>query len=131
MADVSIYWFRDDLRLADLPGLSAAAQAGVIPVFVRDPDLGEAWRIGSASQWWLHHSLLSLRTSLAEQGLDLILRSGETVEALAALAAHGRNHRLLQSPLPTLVGRTRNYPQDSACRRQGRRIKALPGHPAP
>jgi deoxyribodipyrimidine photolyase len=28
MADVSIYWFRDDLRLADLPGLAAAAQAG-------------------------------------------------------------------------------------------------------
>ena len=88
MADVSIYWFRDDLRLADLPGLAAAAQAGsVVPVFVRDPDLGDAWRIGSASQWWLHHSLLSLRTSLAEQGLELILRSGETVEVLAALAA--------------------------------------------
>ena len=88
MADVSLYWFRDDLRLTDLPGLSAAAQAGpVIPVFVRDPDLGDAWRMGSASQWWLHHSLLSLRTNLAEQGLELILRSGETVEALAALAA--------------------------------------------
>ncbi|MBR9795971.1 MAG: deoxyribodipyrimidine photo-lyase, partial [Gammaproteobacteria bacterium] len=56
MADVSIYWFRDDLRLADLPGLAAAAQASpVIPVFVRDPDLGDAWRMGSASQWWLHH----------------------------------------------------------------------------
>ena len=32
MANVSIYWFRDDLRLSDLPGLTAAAQAGqVIP----------------------------------------------------------------------------------------------------
>ena len=27
MADVSLYWFRDDLRLSDLPGLTAAAQA--------------------------------------------------------------------------------------------------------
>ena len=26
MADVSIYWFRDDLRLSDLPGLQAARQ---------------------------------------------------------------------------------------------------------
>ena len=51
MADVSLYWFRDDLRLTDLPGLAAAAQAGpVIPVFVRDPGLGDAWRIGSASR---------------------------------------------------------------------------------
>ena len=88
MADVSIYWFRDDLRLADLPGLAAAAQAGhVLPVFVRDPDLGDAWGIGNASQWWLHHSLLSLRTRLAEQGLELILKSGATVAALSALAA--------------------------------------------
>ena len=88
MADVSLYWFRDDLRLSDLPGLTAAAQTGqVIPVFVRDPHLGDAWRIGSASQWWLHHSLLSLRASLAEQGLELILRSGETVTALTAIAA--------------------------------------------
>ena len=88
MADVSLYWFRDDLRLSDLPGLTAAAQAGqVIPVFVRDPHLGDAWRIGSASQWWLHHSLLSLRASLAEQGLELILRSGDTVTALTAIAA--------------------------------------------
>ena len=87
MADVSIYWFRDDLRLADLPGLAAAAQAGhVIPVFVRDSDLGEAWCIGSASQWWLHHSLLSLRTRLGEQGLELILKSGKTVTTLTALA---------------------------------------------
>ena len=30
MADVSLYWFRDDLRLSDLPGLTAAAQAGPI-----------------------------------------------------------------------------------------------------
>ena len=88
MANVSIYWFRDDLRLSDLPGLTAAAQAGqVIPVFVRDPHLGDAWRIGSASQWWLHHSLLSLRASLAEQGLDLLLRSGATVTALTEIAA--------------------------------------------
>ncbi len=87
MADVSLYWFRDDLRLADLPGLTAAASAGtVVPVFIRDPDLGGEWRIGSASQWWLHHSLASLQHSLAEQGLELVLRSGQTVDVLTDLA---------------------------------------------
>ena len=87
MADVSLYWFRDDLRLTDLPGLTAAASAGaVVPIFIRDPDLGGEWRIGSASQWWLHHSLMALQHSLAEQGLELILRSGQTVEVLTRLA---------------------------------------------
>ena len=65
MAEVSLYWFRDDLRLTDLPGLTAAANAGpVVPIFIRDPDLGEEWRIGSASQWWLHHSLVALQLVL-------------------------------------------------------------------
>ena len=87
MAEVSLYWFRDDLRLADLPGLTAAANAGpVVPIFIRDPDLGEEWRIGSASQWWLHHSLVALQHNLVEQGLELILRSGETVDVLTHLA---------------------------------------------
>ena len=32
---ISLYWFRQDLRLADNPALTAAAQAGtVIPVFI-------------------------------------------------------------------------------------------------
>ena len=40
MADVSIYWFRDDLRLSDLPGLQAAADRGaVIPVYIFDEKL--------------------------------------------------------------------------------------------
>ena len=27
MSDIAVYWFRDDLRLNDLAGLSAAAEA--------------------------------------------------------------------------------------------------------
>ena len=51
MADVSLYWFRDDLRLSDLPGLKAAAERGtVIPVYILDEQLGEHWRLGSASR---------------------------------------------------------------------------------
>ena len=56
MSAISIYWFRDDLRLSDLPGFKAAAEAGpVIPVYILDTELGEEWRLGSASRWWLHH----------------------------------------------------------------------------
>ena len=88
MADVSLYWFRDDLRLSDLPGLKAAAERGtVIPVYVLDEQLGEHWRLGSASRWWLHHSLAALAHSLSAQGSELILRSGETASTLATIVA--------------------------------------------
>ena len=87
MADVSIYWFRDDLRLTDLPGLQAAAKAGpVLPVFILDPDLGDPWTLGGASCWWLHHSLTALHAALTEQGVELILRSGKPATVLAELA---------------------------------------------
>jgi deoxyribodipyrimidine photo-lyase len=87
MADVSIYWFRDDLRLTDLPGLQAAANAGpVLPVFVLDPDLGDPWILGGASRWWLHHSLKALQAALSEQGQELILRTGKPATVLATLA---------------------------------------------
>ncbi|MGA0336116.1 MAG: deoxyribodipyrimidine photo-lyase, partial [Luminiphilus sp.] len=87
MPDVSLYWFRDDLRLVDLPGLTAAASRGpVLPVYIRDEQLGGAWRIGGASQWWLHHSLDRLQEDLSALGIPLILRSGDTQPTLLQLA---------------------------------------------
>ena len=87
MPDVSLYWFRDDLRLSDLPGLAAAAaQGGVVPVYVRDIELGNEWKLGSASQWWLHHSLDHLQKALEALGVPLILRTGDTKKTLCRLA---------------------------------------------
>ena len=41
MSKPVIYWFRQDLRLVDLPALIAAAKAGpVVPVFIWDEGLG-------------------------------------------------------------------------------------------
>ena len=83
-----IYWFRQDLRLADLPGLVAAAATGpVIPVFIWDENLGGEWCMGGASQWWLHHSLEQLGYDLEQLGSRLILRRGESCEQLELLLA--------------------------------------------
>jgi len=61
-----IFWFRRDLRLRDNPALSAAARkARVIPVFILDEESDLNFSPGSASRWWLHHSLKSLDRSLA------------------------------------------------------------------
>lgn len=82
-----IYWFRQDLRLSDLPGLYAATTAGrVIPCFVFDPEAAGVWAPGGASRWWLHHSLASLSESIAARGGTLQLLGGDTVAALRELA---------------------------------------------
>ena len=57
----SIFWFRQDLRLSDNPGLIAAANSGqVLPIYIWD----EKESIGSASKIYLYHSLNNLNQSL-------------------------------------------------------------------
>jgi deoxyribodipyrimidine photo-lyase len=81
-----IHWFRQDLRLADNPALHAAAGAGpVVPVFVYD-DRGP-WSPGGATRWWLDGSLTRLDEVLRRQGSRLVIRRGDPVTELAAVAA--------------------------------------------
>ncbi|MFT6098552.1 MAG: deoxyribodipyrimidine photo-lyase [Arenicella sp.] len=76
----TLVWLREDLRLFDNPALHyAASQGEATPVYIFPEGLG------GASYWWLHHSLTSLQVSLAEQGVRLILRTGEPGAVLAKL----------------------------------------------
>ena len=83
----SVVWFREDLRLADNPALHAGLARGepVVCVYVLETD-----RIvrphGSASRWWLHHSLAALGSDLAKRGGGLILRRGPAATVVPALA---------------------------------------------
>jgi len=74
----SVVWFRNDLRLDDNPALMAAARSGapLIALYILDDDSAGDWRMGSASRWWLHHSLSSLSADLARRGVTLTLRRG-------------------------------------------------------
>lgn len=83
-----IYWFRQDLRLSDLPALLAASAEShsIIPCFILDDEAAGEWAPGPASRWWLYHSLVSLGQSLADRGSALIVRRGETASALVQLA---------------------------------------------
>lgn len=69
MADKKIlFWFRQDLRISDNPGLfEAAKQGSIMPVYILDESGAEAFKMGSASKWWLHHSLDKLNQSLNNQ----------------------------------------------------------------
>ena len=84
-----IYWFRQDLRTHDLPGLAAAAATGrpLLACYILDDKTPGDWRLGGASRWWLHHSLQSMDEALRKLGGRLILRSGETGAVLDTLIA--------------------------------------------
>ncbi len=85
-----IYWFRQDLRLDDLPGLCAAAATGrpVLPVYLLDEHTPGKRTPGGASRWWLHGSLAALAQEITEAGGQLYLRRGEPRALLEALCEH-------------------------------------------
>ncbi|WP_315973765.1 deoxyribodipyrimidine photo-lyase [Glutamicibacter sp. M10] len=82
--------FRDDLRTADHPALLAASAMGpVVGLYILDESSPGIRPLGGAARWWLHHALLSLRASLKELGIPLLLRRGRTVQVLDDVIAHG------------------------------------------
>ncbi|MFT4613724.1 MAG: deoxyribodipyrimidine photo-lyase [Bacteroidia bacterium] len=83
-----IYWFRQDLRLNDLPALQAATATGqpIIACYVLDDVSPGQWSLGAASRWWLHQSLQQLDSELRSRGGKLLLRRGAAPIELPALA---------------------------------------------
>ncbi|MDH6294648.1 deoxyribodipyrimidine photo-lyase type I [Agrobacterium fabrum] len=79
-----IVWFRKDLRLSDNLALLAAVEHGgpVIPVYLREESSGP---LGGAQEWWLHHSLAALSSSLEKAGSRLVLASGDAERILRDL----------------------------------------------
>ncbi|MDA0786023.1 MAG: deoxyribodipyrimidine photo-lyase [Proteobacteria bacterium] len=84
-----IVWFRQDLRIADNPGLAAAAASGrpILPLCILDEVTPNIRAHGGASRWWLHHGLEALARDLRDHGLQLVLRRGAALEVLERLIA--------------------------------------------
>ena len=81
----AILWFRQDLRLADHPALTAAVEAGkIVPLYILDDATPGPNAIGGAQRWWLHHSLAALDKAL---GGKLVLRRGDSLAVLEAVMA--------------------------------------------
>lgn len=81
-----IVWLRRDLRLTDNPALHYATilkRPFVIAYIHNSTD--NAWQIGAASQWWLHHSLAALSESITKAGGHLSLFCGDPKEILEKL----------------------------------------------
>jgi len=81
-----IVWFRKDLRIHDNPALYYASKEGiVIPLFIWSEDEEKELKKGSASLWWLHHSLIVLSEKLQKLGAKLILQKGNSLEVIKKL----------------------------------------------
>ena len=75
----TVFWFRQDLRISDNPGLFEAAKTGsVLPIYILDDESSCAFKIGAASRWWLHHSLNKLNQSL-DNKLNLYIGNSKEI----------------------------------------------------
>ena len=83
-ASPTLFWFRDDLRLADNPGLDAARreERPLVLLYVLDDETPAIRRLGGAARWWLGRSLADLAGAVAKAGGRLVLRKGPADEVL-------------------------------------------------
>lgn len=122
-----ILWFRRDLRLDDLPMLTAALASGqpLIPVFILDP---ETETLGAAPKWRLGLGLEAFATRLAEAGSRLILRRGPALAVLEALVAETGATGVLWSRLYDAAAKARDTAVKAALKGQGLRAESFAGH---
>ncbi len=85
----AVVWFRRDLRLHDLPVLTAALERAerVVPLFVFDDALlGGRWPAPNRV-WFMHECVRLLRDDLRERGGELCVRRGLPATAVPEFAA--------------------------------------------
>ena len=83
--DIIIFWFRQDLRIVDNPGLSKSLKSGkVLPIYILDDTNSNDFAMGAASRWWLHNSLRELNKNLDNK---LSLYIGDPSEILESLSS--------------------------------------------
>jgi deoxyribodipyrimidine photo-lyase len=110
----SLLWFRRDLRLTDNPALfRGLADGEVIPVYIHAPGEEGDWAPGSASRWWLHHSLEALQADLRARGSDLVIRRGPSLDTLESLVGETGAGQVLWNRLyePALIQRDKGIRQ--------------------
>ncbi|MBP9837330.1 MAG: deoxyribodipyrimidine photo-lyase [Proteobacteria bacterium] len=82
-----IVWLRKDLRINDNPAIMEALKANrpIIFLYIHTDTEELPWKMGAASNWWLHHSLKSLNKDLSVFGQQLIIRRGVAEQEILSL----------------------------------------------
>jgi deoxyribodipyrimidine photo-lyase len=78
----AIFWFRQDLRIEDNPGLFYACQthSQIILLYILPPEVCD-----TAQSWWLHHSLNDLNNTLKKHRINLVLKTGNPTQIIENL----------------------------------------------
>lgn len=84
---VSVFWFRRDLRLNDNCGFSKALQGqhNVLPLFIFDKDILTECPENDSRVTFLHQTVAQLKTELIALGSDLLVRHGQPLAVLKNL----------------------------------------------
>jgi deoxyribodipyrimidine photo-lyase len=129
MPSRAVVWFRRDLRTADHPALLAALAAAdqVVPVFVVDRTLLEGRASGPNRRAFLHGALRALARDLEALGGRLLLREGDPVTVIPALARQAAADAVYCSREHTPYARRRDSAVERALRADGRTLHPLPG----
>lgn len=88
--EITVFWFRRDLRLEDNAGLYHALQSGrpVLPLFIFDREiLDELENKEDRRVEFIHHALNQLQTELRQAGSSLLVRYGKPAEVWKQLLA--------------------------------------------
>jgi len=122
-----LLWFRRDLRLDDLPMLSAALATGrpLIPLFILDP---ETEAQGAAPRWRLGLGVGHFADRLAAMGSRLILRRGPALAVLEALVAETGAAGVMWSRLYDPAAKARDSAVKAAFKARGLIAESHPGH---
>lgn len=115
----AIALFTRDLRVRDNPVLAAAARGAdhVVPVFVRDPRVGEGFAAGRRR--FLDECLADLDTSLRGLGGRLVVREGDPVAEVCRLAGEVDAERVHIAGDVSAFARRRERALDDALGRRG------------
>ncbi len=88
MTEVTLFWFRRDLRLFDNAGLFYALkeQSQVLPLFIFDSEILKSLKDHSdARVTYIHERVSDLKISLQHKNSDLLVRYGNPLEVLQRL----------------------------------------------
>lgn len=121
----AVMLFTRDLRIHDNPALAAACDAGerVVPLYVDDP----AETRNANRRRFLLDALTDLRSSLRALGADLLVRRGDTAEAVMAVCrATGARALAAAEDYGREAARTRRSLRE-ACERERIALRLLPG----
>ncbi|MCZ2474045.1 deoxyribodipyrimidine photo-lyase [Aquirufa ecclesiirivi] len=89
MNEISVFWFRRDLRLEDNAGLFAALSGPfpVLPIFIFDPlILDKLVNKKDARVEFIHDALAHLKSEIQKRGGDLLILHANPLDAFKSLA---------------------------------------------